>query len=74
MNDLSLLVMFYRRNEQEPVEGVVDIRVSALSNLTTDTEIGIGGSLKFIVNNYDEVFGYKHQGIKESIIIFSLPE
>ena len=68
-DDLGLLVMFYRRGEQEPVEGVVDIRISAPSKLTTDTGIGIGDSLESIVNNYDEVYGYKHQGEYYNIIV-----
>lgn len=68
-DDLGLLVMFYRRGEQEPVEGVVDIRVSGPSKLATDTGIGLGDSLESIVNNYDEAYGRKRQGAYRSIFI-----
>lgn len=55
--DLGLIFHFYRKDVQEPIEGVVDIHVSEPSNLTTNTGIGIGDSLESIVNKYDEVYG-----------------
>jgi len=69
-DDLGLLVMFYRRGEQEPVEGVVDIRISAPSNLTTDTGIGIGDSLESIVNKHTGVYGFEPNAETNTRYIF----
>ena len=67
--DLGLSITFYRRGEQEPVEGVLDVKISAPSKLTTNTGIGIGDSLESILNKYDEVYGSKRQGEYRSVFI-----
>lgn len=67
--DLGLSITFYRMGEREPIEGVVDIKISAPSKLTTDTEIGIGDSLESILNKYDEVYGSKRQEDYRAVFI-----
>lgn len=57
--ELGLFVSFYRKNEFEPIQGVVDVLVSAPSTLHTNTGIGIGDSIEKIVDNYDSVNGSK---------------
>lgn len=46
---MGLFVSFYRKNEFEPIQGVVDVLVSAPSTLRTNTGIGIGDSIEEIV-------------------------
>lgn len=57
--NLGLSVSFFRRGERETIEGVVDIQILEHSKLTTNTGIGIGDSLKSILNSHTEVYGYK---------------
>jgi hypothetical protein len=52
----NLYVLFYRKGENTPVGGVVDLKVQSPTSLKTDKSIGIGSSLNQIAAAYGDVY------------------